>query len=62
MQEKIEVEEQMAVVEAELSMEGIVGDRSEEERLTETEKNERQRKMLQVCTAKTPPPPPPFRW
>ncbi|XP_074626125.1 radixin-like [Acropora palmata] len=46
-QEKIEVEEQMAVVEAELSMEGIVGDRSEEERLTETEKNERQRKMLQ---------------
>ena len=56
MQEKIEVEEQMAVVEAELSMEGIVGDRSEEERLTETEKNERQRKMLQVCNSKTPPP------
>lgn len=55
MQEKIEVEEQMAVVEAELSMEGIVGDRSEEERLTETEKNERQRKMLQVCNSKTPP-------
>lgn len=53
MQEKIEVEEQMAVVEADLSMEGIVGDRSEEERLTETEKNERQRKMLQVCNAKT---------
>ena len=46
----------MAVVEAELSMEGIVGDRSEEERLTETEKNERQRKMLQVCNSKTPPP------
>lgn len=55
MQEKIEVEEQMAVVEAELSMEGIVGDRSEEERLTETEKNERQKKMLQVCNSKTPP-------
>lgn len=55
MQEKIEVEEQMAVVEAELSMEGIVGDRSEEERLTETEKNERQRKMLQVCNSKSPP-------
>ena len=53
MQEKIEVEEQMAVVEADLSMEGIVGDRSEEERLTETEKNERQRKMLQVCNPKT---------
>jgi len=47
-QEKIEIEEQQTTVEAELSLEDIQGDRSEEDRLTEAEKNERQRKMLQV--------------
>ena len=48
-QEKVEMEEQQTSLEAELSVEAIQGDRSEEDRLTEAEKNERQRKMLQVC-------------
>ena len=48
-QEKVEMEEQQTSLEAELSMEAIQGDRSEEDRITEAEKNERQRKMLQVC-------------
>lgn len=47
-QEKVEMEEQQTALEAELSFEDIQGDRSEEDRLTEAEKNERQRKMLQV--------------
>ena len=47
-QEKVEMEEQQTTLEAELKMEGVEGDRSEEDRLTEAEKNERQRKMLQV--------------
>ena len=47
-QEKVEMEEQQTTVEAELSFDDIQGDRSEEDRLTEAEKNERQRKMLQV--------------
>lgn len=46
-QEKVEMEEQQTSLEAELSMEEVQGDRSEEDRLTEAEKNERQRKMLQ---------------
>lgn len=47
-QEKVEMEEQQTSLEAELTIENIQGDRSEEDRLTEAEKNERQRKMLQV--------------
>ena len=47
-QEKVEIEEQQTTVEAELSLDDIQGDRSEEDRLTEAEKNERQRQMLQV--------------
>lgn len=47
-QEKVEIEEQQTSLEAELSFEDVQGDRSEEDRLTEAEKNERQRKMLQV--------------
>lgn len=46
-QEKVEMEEQQTSLEAELTIENIQGDRSEEDRLTEAEKNERQRKMLQ---------------
>lgn len=46
-QEKVEIEEQQTTVEAELSLDDIQGDRSEEDRLTEAEKNERQRQMLQ---------------
>ncbi|KAL9968825.1 hypothetical protein ACROYT_G020962 [Oculina patagonica] len=46
-QEKVEIEEQQTSLEAELSFEDVQGDRSEEDRLTEAEKNERQRKMLQ---------------
>lgn len=49
-QEKVEMEEQQTSLEAELSMEEVQGDRSEEDRLTEAEKNERQRKMLQVIS------------
>ena len=45
-QEKVEMEEQQTSLEAELTIENIQGDRSEEDRLTEAEKNERQRKML----------------
>jgi len=48
-QEKVEMEEQQTSLEAELSMEAVQNDRSEEDRLTEAEKNERQRKMLLVC-------------
>lgn len=47
-QEKVEMEEQQTSLEAELTIENIQGDRSEEDRLTEAEKNERQRKMLQA--------------
>lgn len=47
-QEKVEMEEQQTSLEAELTIENIQGDRSEEDRLTEAEKNERQRKMLMV--------------
>lgn len=47
-QEKVEMEEQQTSLEAELTIENIQGDRSEEDRLTEAEKNERQRKMLLV--------------
>ena len=47
-QEKVEMEEQQTSLEAELTIESIQGDRSEEDRLTEAEKNERQRKMLLV--------------
>lgn len=50
-QEKVEMEEQQTALEAELSFEDIQGDRSEEDRLTEAEKNERQRKMLQALQA-----------
>lgn len=46
-QEKIEIDEQETTAEADLSFEGIQGDRSEEDRITEAEKNERQKKMLQ---------------
>ena len=49
-QEKVEMEEQQTSLEAELTVEAIQGDRSEEDRLTEAEKNERQRKMLQVMS------------
>ena len=48
-QEKVEMEEEhQTALEAELSLEGIQGDRSEEDRITEAEKNERQKKMLLV--------------
>ena len=47
-QEIVEMEEQQTSLEAELTIENIQGDRSEEDRLTEAEKNERQRKMLLV--------------
>lgn len=47
-QEKVEMEEQQTALEAELNLEGIQGDRSEEDRITEAEKNERQKKMLLV--------------
>ena len=53
MQEKIEIDEQETTAEADLSFEGIQGDRSEEDRITEAEKNERQKKMLQVSVGQT---------
>lgn len=46
--EKVEIEEQQTTVEAELSLDDIQGDRSEEDRITEAEKNERQRQLLLV--------------
>lgn len=50
-QEKVEVEsEQQTSLEAELSFEDVQGDRSEEDRLTQAEKDERLRKQLQVWT------------
>lgn len=43
------MEETQTTLETELEVDPLVeGDRSEENRITEAEKNERQRKMLQV--------------
>lgn len=48
-EDHIEMEETQTTLETELEVDPLVeGDRSEEDRLTEAEKNERQRKMLQV--------------
>lgn len=48
-EDHIEMEETQTTLETELEIDPLVeGDRSEEDRLTEAEKNERQRKMLQV--------------
>lgn len=55
-----EQDEHSAEASAELSSEGVTNHRSEEERVTETQKNERVKKQLQVlmtaqavCTSKT---------
>lgn len=45
-----EQDENSAEASAELSSEGVMGHRSEEERVTETQKNERVKKQLQVLT------------
>lgn len=48
-EDHIEMEETQTTLETELEVDPLVeGDRSEENRITEAEKNERQRKMLQV--------------
>ena len=48
-EDQVEMEEAQTQLEAELEIDpALQGDRSEENRLTEAEKNERQRRMLQV--------------